>query len=326
MRTMRLCSAALIAALAAGAVATPVFGATRADRKQNKSIRTLDKRSKAAARQLKSLNSDATTQKAGLAALQNTVGSLNSEATTQKAGLAALQNTVDSMRAAVDFATAGVEQADAGLAGLRSTLTGYAAATEYGVAQLYFDPEGDGFEANDAVPGQIVTSADVPDDTNQSTVTGRLLLKVPDATTAKPIALKAAMRSGEKDGTGASNPVGAAGLMAMTASNIGAAGSTSVGGGNPGTTALPLSSAPNGALGGLPVYPIPDKAPREGPNPLVFPDGQSIELTNPATLQNFTGAPSRFTVTNTSGADSAAIFDVTVRFHDLSASTTDLEE
>jgi len=53
----------------------------------------------------------------------------------------------------------------------------------------------------------------------------------------------------------------------------------------------------------------------------------TIELTDPATLQTLTAAPSRFTVTNTSGAPAAAILDVTVRFHDLTPPTaTDVAE
>jgi hypothetical protein len=135
------------------------------------------------------------------------------------------------------------------------------------------------------------------------------------------------MRSGEKDGTGASNSAGVGGLMAMTGYIVGAPGTTAVGGGNPGATSLPLTSAPNAGLGGMPVYAIPDKAPRDpASTPLSFPDEKMIELTNPATLQVLTGAPGRFTVTNTSGAPAAAVFDVTVRFHDLSASAVDLEE
>jgi hypothetical protein len=136
------------------------------------------------------------------------------------------------------------------------------------------------------------------------------------------------MRSGEKDGTGPANPAGVAGLMAMSATMIGAPGTTSIGGGNPGTGGtLPLSSAPNAGQGGMPVYPIPTKAPRDpAAAPLLFPDAMTIELTEPTTLQNFTGSPSRLTVTNTSGGPAVAIFDITVRFHDLSASTTDLQE
>lgn len=283
-------------------------GATKTDRKQTKSIRSLDKRSKSAARQLKAQGSDLAIAKRGLAALQATAGSL---------------------RAGLDSTAASVADVNSGLAGLRSTLSGYAAATEYGVVTLYFDPEGDGFEANDAVPGQLLTSADVPDDTNQSTVTGRLFMSVPNGTTSKPVALKAGMRSGEKDGTGGSNPVGVTGLMAMTGYIVGAPGTTSVAGGNPGVSPiLPLASRANASQDGLPVYGIPTKAPHTDPtpNPLAFPDDKAIELTDPATLQDLTGPPARFTVTNSSGAAAAAVFDVTVRFHDLSASASDLEE
>ncbi len=59
---------------------------------------------------------------------------------------------------------------------------------------------------------------------------------------------------------------------------------------------------------------------------LHFPDSLAIELTNPATLQTLTAPPNRFNVTNTSGGPASAIVNVTVRFHDLSTSTTDLEE
>ena len=307
MKLPRL-AASLAAGLVIAVAASPAIAATKTDRTQNKSIRTLDKRSKSAARQLKALNADAAALKTGMTALQATAGSL---------------------RAAVDSAAAAVAEATSGLAGLRNAFSGYAAATEYGVVQLYFDPEGDGFEANDALPGQLLTSADVPDDTTQSTVTGRLLVNVPDQTTAKQVALKMGMRSGEKDGTGASNPVGVGGLMAMTGYIVGAPGTTSIGGGNPGaTSSLPLTSAPNASLGGMPVYALPNKAPRDPTtsSPLSFPDDKMIELTNPATLQVLVAPPGRFTVTNTSGAPAAAVFDVTVRFLDLSASATDLEE
>lgn len=135
------------------------------------------------------------------------------------------------------------------------------------------------------------------------------------------------MRSGEKDGTGVANPVGVAGLMAMTVAIIGNPGS-SVGGGNPGTPTLPLSSKANDAFASMPVYAIPEKAPpMDTPSsPLSFPKAKMIELTFPETLQNFTGAPARYTVTNTSGAPAAAVIEVTVRFLDLSVSATDPDE
>ena len=328
MRMRKLGLAALAAVLALSLAATPASAVSKPEKKQNKSLKTLNKRTKATNKALKRLSTnlgkltaDLNTTKGGLATIQAAVPTVISSLTT-------LGDAAKQLKTGLEAAGVGIGQLKTGLEDLGGKFGKSVSGVEYGVVQLYFDPEGDGFEANDAVPGQILTTADVPDDANQSTVTGRLLLRVPTGTTAKEVALKAGMRSGEKDGTGSSNPVGVAGLMAMTAYNVGGAGS-SVGGGNPGTTTLPLTSAPNIALGGLPVYPIPNKAPRSdaNPNPVSFPDDKTIELTNPATLQSLTGTPTRFAVTNSSGADSAAIFDVTVRFHDLTpADANNLDE
>lgn len=347
----RIGLAALAAVLAVSVAAAPASAITKVDRKQNKALKTL-KRSKATnkkvnqvAADLGKLAGDVTAAKNGLAAIQAAVPGvtdaltkLGAGTTQLKTGLETLASETtkgfDTVKATLTTLGTGLTQLKAGVETLAAqTQAGFdevelqtgkfIGGAEYGFAQLYFDPEGNGFEADDAVPGQLVVSSDVPDDTNQSTVTGKLMLRVPDGTTAKPVALKAALRSGEKDGTGAANPAGVAGLMAMSGSMIGAPGTTSIAGGNPGSTALPLTSAPNAGLGGLPVYPIADKAARAGANPFVFPDAQSIELTNPATLQTLTGAPTRFTVTNTSGADAAAIFDITVRFHDLTPADPD---
>jgi hypothetical protein len=246
----------------------PASAATKVDRKQTKAIAKLDKRTKAAGKRINTV--------------ARRLGTLSGELTTTKDGLAAIQaavpTVISSLTALGDAAKqlkAGLETAGAGLTTLSNSLKGSLAAAEYGVPQLYFDPEGDGFEADDAVPGQLLVSSDVPDDANQATVAGKLMLSVPDGTTAGPVALKAGIRSGEKDGN-----------------------------------------------------PIADRAPRSDatPNPLGFPDDKMIDLTDPATLLTLTGAPSRFTVTNTSGGPAAAIFDVTARFNDLSASATDVEE
>jgi hypothetical protein len=312
MRGRRLGLAALVAILALSLAATPAMAVTKREKAQNKALKTLNKRTKATNKKLKRLGAD--------------LGKLTADVANAKSGLAAIQaavpTVVSSLTTLGDAARqlkAGLETAGAGLTKLSGAFTKQVNGVEYGVVQLYFDPEGDGFEANDALPGQILTSADVPDDANQSTVTGKLFFSIPDGTTAKPVALKAGMRSGEKDGTGASNPVGQAGLMAMTIGTIGGGG-VSAGGGNPGApTSLPLTSKPNAAASGLPVYSIPNKAPRSDatPNPVGFPDSLMIELTDPAKLQTLTAAPGRFTVTNTSGAPASAIVDVTVRFHDL---------
>jgi hypothetical protein len=341
--TRKLGLAALVAILALSIAAAPASAITKREKKQNRSLRALNKRTKATDKRLKTLSGDLGKLTADVATAKNGLAAIQAAVPTVVSSLTTLGDAAKQLKAGLEAAGAGITQLKTGLetlaakttdgfdevatnlttigTGLQDLATAsnkFIAGAEYGFVQLYFDPEGDGFEANDAVPGALLVSADVPDDTNQSTVTGKLMLRVPDQTTAKPVALKSALRSGEKDGTGAANPAGVAGLMAMSATMIGAPGTTSIGGGNPGTNGtLPLTSAPNGALGGLPVYPIADKAARAGANPTVFPDAQSIDLTNPATLQSLTGAPARFTVTNTSGADAAALFDVTVRFNDL---------
>jgi hypothetical protein len=297
---------AAVLMLVAGLAAPSASAVSKTDKKQNKRIKALQQADAKLAPVIDGLTS-------GLSAAQADIGGV-------KADLQALASKVTDGLAQTAALSDGLAQTTAALAGLDTRFQSFVNSPEYGFVQLYFDPEGDGFEADDAVPGQLLVTPDVPDDTNQATSSGTLTLGVPDGTTAKPVALKAAIRSGETDGTGAANPAGDAGLMAMSASIVGAPGTTSIGGGNPGTSGtLPLTSAPNGALSGLPVYPIPDKAARSGANPTVFPDAQSIELTNPATLQTLTGAPARFTVTNTSRAPAASLFNVTVRFYDLTA-------
>ena len=326
------------------AVAAPADAAvSKRERKQNRSIKALNKRTKATDKRLRTLSGNLGKLTADVAEARNGLAAIQAAVPTVVSSLQTLGDAAKQLKAGLEAAGAGITQLKTGLetlaaktedgfdevatnlttvgeglTDLSTATTKFIGGAEYGFAQLYFDPEGDGFEADDAVPGQLLVSGDVPDDTNQSTVAGKLLMSVPDGTTAKPVALKAALRSGEKDGTGAANPAGVAGLMAMSASMIGAPGTTSIGGGNPGASgALPLTSAANAGLGGLPVYPIADKAARAGANPTVFPDAQSIELTDPARLQTLTGAPGRFTVTNTSGGPAAALFDVTVRFNDL---------
>ncbi len=246
----------VVVAIACAGASAPALAVTNTDKKQNKAIKEL---------------------KQGAEALT--------------AGVEAATAGLESVTTSVTQLDAEVTQVDAALTALDGLFNGYVDSTEYGIVTLYFDAEGNGFEANDAVPGQMLTSADIPDSGDQSTVTGTMVVLVPDGTTAKPLALKAGIRSGESDGTCPADPVGQAGLMSMSAVIIGAPGTTSVGGGNPGATQLPLTSAPNGSLGGLPVYDIPGKAPLSGAaaGPLTFPDDQMIELTNPANLQTLTG-------------------------------------
>jgi hypothetical protein len=326
MSRRKLGLAALVAVLAMAVAVSPASAASKkAEKKQNRSLRSLNQRTKKTDKALKSLAGNLGTLTADVAGAKNGLAAIQAAVPTVVSSLTTLGDAARQLKTGLETAGAGLTALQGGLEGLGSKFGKSVGGVEYGVVQLYFDPEGDGFEANDALPGQLLTSADVPDDANQSTVTGKLFFAIPDGTTAKQIALKAGMRSGEKDGTGAANPVGQAGLMAMTVSTIGAAG-TSAGGGNPGApTSLPLTSKPNAAAGGLPVYSIPTKAPRSdaSPNPVGFPDGLMIELTDPATLKTLTAAPGRFTVTNTSGGPASGIVDVTVRFHDLTPASAD---
>ena len=216
-------------------------------------------------------------------------------------------------RARTDSVAAG-----AGLTLLKDNFTGYVSGAEYGVIGVEL--------GGTPVPGALLVSSDIPDDANVATVTGTLPVPVPGNATNVELTLHAAIRSGEKDGTGAANPAGVAGLVSMTVAGVPALGTT-VGGGSA-APGVPLFTAPNAALGGVPAVAIPDKAPRSDatPNPFAFPTAQSVELTDPATLQPV-GAPStRFTVTNPAGTTGFVLVTFTVRFHDLTASATDLNE
>jgi hypothetical protein len=304
MQARRLLLSVLAVTLVCGLIAGPASAATKADKKQNKALKALNKRTKNAGKKLDKVAAD-------LGKLSGDLGSIQAAVPTVISSLTQLGDAAKQLKA-------GLEQAGAGLTLLKDNFTGYVSGAEYGVVQLYI--------GNTPAPGQLLVSSDIPDDANQATVSGRLLAQVPANLPATDITLKAAIRSGEKDGTGAANPVGTAGLMAMNATNI--AGAT-ISGGHPLVgTGAPLTSAPNAQLGGAPVYPIADKAPRSDatPNPFAFPDAQSIDLTDPATLLDAgTGPPTKFKVA-TGGTPGAIMVDVTVRFNDLSASATDLNE
>ena len=60
-------------------------------------------------------------------------------------------------------------------------------------------------------PGAILTSGDIPDDSNAAVVWGKLIVQVPANTPSSPLRVLAGARSGESDGTGADNPVASAG-------------------------------------------------------------------------------------------------------------------
>jgi hypothetical protein len=245
-------------------------------------------------------------------------GIANAKTTDQKA--TAAQNGLNVIFGQVPAVLDGLTKLAAGLtaAGEGLTKLGNAvAAQEYGVVKVQVG----GVDA----PGAVLTSSDIPDDSNAATVSGTVVIPVPGNAAAAPVTLLAGVRSGEADGNGESDPVASAGIVSMTVTGVAATG-VSVGGGNPGLAAVPLTSKSNDAAGGAPVYPIPFKAPRVDatPNPFSFPSDKAIDLTNPATLQAFAAPAGPFTVTNAAPSQGVATVTFTVRFNDLTASATDV--
>jgi hypothetical protein len=197
-----------------------------------------------------------------------------------------------------------------GLGALKTLAT----ANEYGVVMV----------AVNGTPsaGAILVSSDIPDDSNSAVVSGTMIVPVPNG--ANTLTLLGGVRSNEADGNGAADPVASAGIVSMEATAITGLGVT-IGGGNTGLpSAVPITSAPNPAAGGAPVYAIPDKAPRvdETPNPFAFPIAKTIDLTAPASLQNLGGGVGPFTATNAGPNPAPVIVRVTVRFNDLTASAS----
>ena len=184
MQARRLLLSVLAVALVCGLVAGPAGAATKADKKQNKALKALNKRTKSAGKKLNQVAVD-------LGKVSGDLGNLQAAVPTVVSSLTQLGDAAKQLKT-------GLEAAGAGLTLLKDNFTGYVSGAEYGAVQLYVG----------ATPaaGQLLVSSDIPDDANQATVSGKLAALIPDGTTAAPITLKAAIRSGEKDGTGAANP------------------------------------------------------------------------------------------------------------------------
>jgi hypothetical protein len=293
-------------AQAAKKVSKPERAQNTAIKKAQKTATNAGKSAKSASKNAKKALKDAAT------------GIANAKTTDQK--VTAAQNGLNVIFGQVPAVLDGLTKLAAGLtaAGEGLTKLGNAvAAQEYGVVKVQVDGE-------DA-PGAVLTSSDIPDDSNAATVTGTVVVPVKAGATNAPVTLLAGVRSGEADGIGPSDPVASAGIVSMTVTGVAATGVTAAGG-NPGLASVPLTSAPNNAAGGAPVYPIPFKAPRVDatPNPFSFPSDKAIELTDPATLQPFAAPATRFTVTNAGPVQGVATVTFTVRFNDLTASATDV--
>jgi hypothetical protein len=292
-------------AQAAKKVSKPERAQNTAIKKAQKTATGAGKTAKSASKNAKKALKDAAT---GIANAKTT----DQKATAAQNGLNVIFGQVPAVLDGLTKLAAGLTAAGEGLTKLGNAV----AAQEYGVVKVQVD----GVDA----PGAILTSSDIPDDSNAATVSGTVVVPVPGNAAAVPVTLLAGVRSGEADGNGPSDPVASAGLVSMTVT--GASPGVSASGGNPGLTNVPLTSAPNDAAGGAPVYPIPFKAPRvDGtPNPFAFPSDKAIELTDPATLQAFAAPATRFTLSNAAPSQGVATVTFTVRFNDLTASATDV--
>lgn len=297
------CSLALVGAPAAGAKSK----ISKTDRAQNAAIKRVGRTASRANRTANSASRSAT---AGLSA----AAAAARKADSAQGGVnAILAGVPDITRGLTDLA-AGLRQAAAGLTTVGNAL----AAQEYGAVYVRLGA--------DDQAGTLLNSSDIPDDSNAAVVTGTVIVAVPGSASAVPVKLMAGVRSGESDGTGADNPVASAGIVSMSVADT-SGGAITVGGGNTGLPRAPITSAPNAAHSGAPVYDIPLKAPRVDatPNPFAFPDADAIDLTDPATLLNLTGAGvAPFTVTNASPTAVPITVTFTVRFNDLTASATDV--
>ncbi|MCW3001771.1 MAG: hypothetical protein JWQ20_1069 [Conexibacter sp.] len=300
---------AAITASSLALVAAPAADAKRpskAERAQNTAIKKAAKDAKSAGKSAKS------------AAKSAAKGIADAKTATGKADAAqgGLNGIIAQIPAVIDGLTklaTGLQQAADGLTKLGAN----AAAQEYGVVKVQL--------GNTDAPGAILTSSDIPDDSNAAVVTGTMLVSVPVGATAVPVRLLAGVRSGESDGTGADNPVASAGIVTMSIGNP--TGGVTIAGGNAAGTAIPITSAQNSAANDAPVYPIANKAPRvdASPNPFSFPTDLAIDLTQASTLQNLGGGVGPFTVTNPHPTNPLPItVTVTVRFNDLTASATDV--
>jgi hypothetical protein len=147
---------------------------------------------------------------------------------------------------------------------------------------------------------------------------------VPANTPSSAVRLLAGVRSGESDGTGPGDPVASAGIVSMSIGNP--LGLPSAGGNGGPLATVPITSAPNAAASGAPVYPIPLKAPRVDaePNPFSFPSADAIDLTDAGTLQNLGTGVGPYTVANPGGTPALITVTVTVRFNDLTATASDV--
>jgi hypothetical protein len=302
------CSIALVGAPAAGAKTKHKTKISATDHKQNTAIHKVTKTASSASKTAKKAAKDA---KKGIADAKAATGKADGAQSGVNTINAAVPAVLDGLKKLAD----GLTQAANGL----TTLGNAVAAAEYGTVKVQL--------GTTDVPGAVFNSSDIPDDGNAATLTATAIVPVPANTPTVPIRLLGGVRSGEADGTGADNPVAWAGIVSMSVTSpVG----VPVTGGNTGLPgSVPITSGPNAsdATKGAPVYAIANKAPRsdEAPNPFSFPTDKTIDLTDPATLFNISGAGvAPFSVSNLGPAAGLVTVTFTVRFNDLTASATDV--
>src|SRR4051812_27006473 len=300
---------AAVAASSIALVAAPTAGAkpTKVDRAQNTAIKKVGKRADSARKTAKKAAQDAAKGIADAKAAAGKADGAQSGVNTILGGVPAI---TDGLKKLAD----GLTQAADGLTKVGNAL----AAQEYGVVKVQI--------AGQDVPGAILTSADIPDDSNAAVVSGTVLAVAPGGTGNQPLPIRllAGVRSGESDGTGADNPVASAGIVSMSVANVTGSPAVTITGGTANNPAIPITSDANAAAGGAPVYPIPLKAPRVDatPNPFSFPTDKAIDLT----AQPLASGGQAFTVASPApaGTDIPIAISFTVRFNDLTASATDV--
>jgi hypothetical protein len=266
----------LLTAAPAGAYSA---GEKRAERKQNTRIKTA----------LKGLSAQQVVNQAqdkSLTDLKTLAEGIDGRVKAIEAGVPLVFDGLKKLEQAALDLKAGLETAGAGLTSLK-TLAG---ATEYGVGQVVvLEP------APNPQEGSFVVTPDIPDAVQQAQTTQQFI-----AQNTGNLLVAVAVRSGESDGTGASNP---AAHCKVTLTN---------------ETGATQTSDANGSLGGLPFQPSNTKSALTSTDPANagFPFGLK---TSGADADQTTNHPSAPTV----GVTAGDTYTVGLSCVDLSPSSTD---
>jgi hypothetical protein len=194
--------------------------------RQAKSIKKVAKATTKVATAVSALSTKVTDQGAQIDAVKAGVDGINAQIA---AIVPAVTKALTDLQAGLLQLKAGLETAGAGLTSLKTLAT----SQEYGFGQLLTSTGG----PPTAEAGSFVVTPDIPDAVQQAQTTQQFVAQHNGV-----LIVAYGVRSNETDGTGASNP---AALCKVTVTNEG------------GTTE---TTAPNGAIGGLPFQPVPNKS------------------------------------------------------------------